>query len=112
MQSSGIVAKRDIAAESYAAALKYLEKEFEGNARALAWLQNAKSTSLEDLLIVSRQAEARYDQSAQGRRSVKAWIRGLSKRILYYGQVLDTLSQHHPEYVSLVWGMVKFVLMV
>ncbi|ETS73986.1 hypothetical protein PFICI_13852 [Pestalotiopsis fici W106-1] len=111
MQNSGNVARRDIAAESYAAALKYLENEFEGNSKALTWLQNAKSTSLDDLLGISRQAEAKYDQAAQGKRSVKAWIRGLSKRILYYGQVLDTLSQHHPEYVSLVWGMVKFVLM-
>jgi hypothetical protein len=28
-----------------------------------------------------------------------------------YGQVLDVLSQHHPEYVALVWGVLKFVLM-
>lgn len=31
---------------------------------------------------------------------------------MYYGGVLDALSQHHPEYVALAWGAVKFVLMV
>ncbi|THY17604.1 hypothetical protein D6D01_07455 [Aureobasidium pullulans] len=41
------------------------------------------------------------------------WIRlnSISSRIVYYGTVLDVLSQHHPEYVSLAWGAVKFVLM-
>jgi hypothetical protein len=31
---------------------------------------------------------------------------------MYYGPVFDMLSQHHPEYVALAWGSVKFVLMV
>jgi hypothetical protein len=31
---------------------------------------------------------------------------------MYYGQVLDMLAQHHPEYVSLAWGTLKFILMV
>jgi hypothetical protein len=36
----------------------------------------------------------------------------VSSRILYYGNVLDMISQHHPEYVALAWGSAKFVLMV
>jgi len=31
---------------------------------------------------------------------------------MQYAQALDMLSQHHPEYVALVWGTLKFVLMV
>jgi hypothetical protein len=36
----------------------------------------------------------------------------LSSRIMYYGKVMDSLAQHHPEYVALVWGAMKFVLTV
>ncbi|KAF4928390.1 hypothetical protein CGCF245_v012729 [Colletotrichum fructicola] len=39
------------------------------------------------------------------------WINGFSSRVMHYGKVLDTLAQHHPEYVGLVWGIIKFVLM-
>ncbi|KAF4451241.1 hypothetical protein FALBO_16362 [Fusarium albosuccineum] len=30
---------------------------------------------------------------------------------MFYGQILDVLVQHHPEYVSLVWGAFKFLLL-
>ena len=36
----------------------------------------------------------------------------LSSRIMYYGKVMDTLAQHHPEYVALVWGAMKLILTV
>lgn len=36
----------------------------------------------------------------------------LALRIMHYGKVMDSLAQHHPEYVALVWGAFKFVLMV
>lgn len=38
-------------------------------------------------------------------------VKRLSQSIMHYGNVLDTLSNHHPEYVSLVWRLIKFVLM-
>jgi hypothetical protein len=31
---------------------------------------------------------------------------------MFYSQVLDALAQHHPEYVALVWGTLKFLLVV
>jgi len=33
----------------------------------------------------------------------------VSKRISYYGNVMDALVQQHPEYVSLAWGTMKLV---
>ncbi|KUJ14696.1 uncharacterized protein LY89DRAFT_671120 [Mollisia scopiformis] len=39
----------------------------------------------------------------------KRWLRKFSKGIMYYAVILDTLSQHHPEYVSLAWGAMKFI---
>ena len=31
---------------------------------------------------------------------------------MYYGQIMDMLAQHHPEYVSLGWGTFKFLFVV
>ena len=33
-------------------------------------------------------------------------------RVQYYGNVMDVLVQHHPEYVSLAWGTMKFFFVV
>ena len=30
----------------------------------------------------------------------------------FYGNVMDMLVQHHPEYVSLAWGAMKFLIVV
>ncbi|KAH7308658.1 hypothetical protein B0I35DRAFT_442378 [Stachybotrys elegans] len=106
-----LIKRRDIAAEAYADALQYLQREFQGNTKALAWLSVVRSTSLSDVLATTKQVESKYNEVSQNKHSIRAWLEGLSKRIMYYGQVLDVLSQHHPEYVALVWGLVKFVLM-
>ncbi|RGP72193.1 hypothetical protein FSPOR_2865 [Fusarium sporotrichioides] len=106
----GVTIKRDIAAEAYADALRYLELEFQGNSKALVWLNTISSTSLSDVVTITQEAEDKYAEAKQNKKSSREWLRGLSKRIMYYGNVLDVLSQHHPEYVALVWGLVKFVL--
>lgn len=40
---------------------------------------------------------------------IRKWLSSCSKRVIYYGAIMDTLSQHHPEYVSLAWGALKFL---
>lgn len=102
---------RDIANEAFSDALNYLELEFSGNVEALAWLKKVKSTTMDDLLETTQQVEAKYRQSAQKKNGFMKVVHGLSVRVMHYGQVLDTLAQHHPEYVALAWGMVKFILM-
>ena len=53
------------------------------------------------------------DKSKQDKHAeMKQSLERLSARIMYYGKVMDTLAQHHPEYVALVWGAMKFVLTV
>ncbi|KAF4862736.1 hypothetical protein CGCSCA1_v014693 [Colletotrichum siamense] len=105
------VLQRDIAAEAYLDAIQYLEAEFRDNDQALRWLQNATSTPLEDLLETTRKAENKHHQASNKKNSVMRWLEGLSTRVMHYGRVFDTLAQHHPEYVGLVWGAMKFVLM-
>jgi hypothetical protein len=57
-------------------------------------------------------AKREYEAKGQKRRTVLKWLNKLSLGIRYYSQALDMLAQHHPEYVALAWGAIKFVLMV
>lgn len=43
---------------------------------------------------------------------MRMWLTGLSEKLLYYGNIFDTLAQHHPEYVALAWGTLKFLFVV
>ncbi|KAH6972270.1 hypothetical protein BKA56DRAFT_494106 [Ilyonectria sp. MPI-CAGE-AT-0026] len=66
---------------------------------------------MDELVETTKDIENKYLESSQVKKGLAKWVQGLSVRVLYYGKILDTLSQHHPEYVSLVWGMIKFILM-
>ncbi|KAM7211291.1 hypothetical protein V8F06_013323 [Rhypophila decipiens] len=103
--------RRDIASEAFQDVVQYLELEFARDAKALAWLKSVKSTSINDLLETTRDVENKYTESSRSKQGVRKWLTGLSSRIMHYGKVMDTLAQHNPEYVSLVWGVVKFILM-
>lgn len=68
-------------------------------------------TSMEDFQDTVDRAKATYE-SRHPKGKCVTLLRELSSRIMYYSNVLDMLSQHHPEYVALAWGSVKFVLTV
>jgi len=61
--------------------------------------------------VTVNNAKAVYDQQSQSSKA-KKWLTLLSERITHYGAIMDTLSQHHPEYVSLAWGAMKFFFIV
>lgn len=54
--------------------------------------------------------QERADQ--EGKSKVRQCLEKISSAVLYYHGPLDVLAQQHPEYLSLVWGMLKFILMV
>lgn len=64
------------------------------------------------VLLVVEQARTRAMPPDSRWSKTSARLDEISSRIVYYGGVLDALSQHHPEYVALAWGAMKFVLMV
>lgn len=66
------------------------------------------TSTLRDVLDLVLDAKKRYDDmSSQSR--IREGLHAFSQRLLYYGTVMDVLVQHHPEYVSLVWGAMKFI---
>ncbi len=68
-------------------------------------------SNIEHVLSLVNEAKRNYESKTQ-RRKVSQWLAAFSSRIMYYGQVLDTLAQHHPEYVALAWGTIKLVFVV
>ncbi|KAJ4985861.1 hypothetical protein SVAN01_08659, partial [Stagonosporopsis vannaccii] len=65
---------------------------------------------LEDVKVVVEQAVERYNASRSDKKSRK-WLVKLSRWIHHYSGVFDVFAQHHPEYVALAWGSMKFLLM-
>ncbi|THW15514.1 hypothetical protein D6D23_08938 [Aureobasidium pullulans] len=66
---------------------------------------------MEDLLAVIGNTRAQYTLKSSKWSKISRWLDLASSRVVYYSGVLDALAQHHPEYVSLAWGAIKFVLM-
>ena len=51
-------------------------------------------------------------EGKQRAKKARRWLASFALRVKYYGGILDVLSQHHPEYVALAWGTVKFLFVV
>ncbi|KAJ5683880.1 uncharacterized protein N7477_000225 [Penicillium maclennaniae] len=72
-------------------------------------LQTLKTTTMDDLLNAVKDAQEGYHQrrteSALGR-----CMDRLAERIHYYGNIMDVLVQHHPEFTSLAWGAMKLLV--
>lgn len=96
----------DIAREAYDDAVTYFEQELTHDSNKHAWIR--AQTNVQDVLDTVQKARALYtlNNATKARRHVVA----LSSRIHYYGGVFDALAQHHPEYVALAWGAIKFVV--
>jgi hypothetical protein len=97
--------QRDIARDAYRDAIEYLEQEVAHSSR---W---PLLSSIEDIFALIRETKASYELRKEKRGTLK-WLSRLSGTVMHYSQVMDMLSQQHPEYVALIWGSMKFVLMV
>jgi hypothetical protein len=69
---------------------------------------------VKDVFSVVETAKKEYEDRSREHKhtGMRQSLERLSSRIMYYSKVMDTLAQHHPEYVALVWGAMKLVLTV
>jgi hypothetical protein len=65
-------------------------------------------TELEGILTSTKN---KYEKRNENKK-IKQWLERLSARICFYGRIFDVLVQHHPEYVSLAWGLMKVMFVV
>lgn len=96
--------------EAYDSAIVCIRVESKDSPEANAIL-SGPARSIEDVQSLVEAARTSYDASSKDRKALK-WLRRASARISYYGQVLDVMAQHHPEYLALAWGTMKFILIV
>jgi|SRR3569833_1021959 len=68
------------------------------------------NADMADLISAVEFSRQRYESCQKSK--ARKWLARLSSRVNLYGQILDVLVQHHPEYVSLAWGAFKFVFQV
>ncbi|KAI3326320.1 hypothetical protein HD806DRAFT_532967 [Xylariaceae sp. AK1471] len=66
--------------------------------------------SLDEVQSMVHTALTRYTDRKSQSKAAK-WLGRLSSRINFYGNIMDVLVQHHPEYVSLAWGAFKFLFL-
>jgi hypothetical protein len=102
--------KRDIAAEAFHKAVDDLKRELKTSDQTTTWANS--HADAESILEVVQEAKQKYHDVSKAHSGTTAWLEKFSGRVMYYGKVFDALAQHHPEYVALAWGSVKFVLIV
>ena len=68
-------------------------------------------TSLQDLQATVTKARLKYEASHRNQKTRK-WLGKVATRLQYYGGIMDVLVQHHPKYVALAWGAMKFLFVV
>jgi len=96
------------AKEAFKEAVALFDTSFTEDERRRIWLY--EKNAMDAVQKVIDNAKARCEE---GKRSkARKWLALLSTRVLLYGRVLDVLAQQHPEYVSLVWGAIKFFFIV
>lgn len=98
----------NIGEEAFQEALATFAAELNFNPEKVSFA--SKTTSSTDVLDVVCEAQLKYQSS----KTTKAWkwLNRVSQGVVYYSNIFDVLVQHHPEYVSLAWGAMKFLFVV
>ncbi|KAF2139755.1 uncharacterized protein K452DRAFT_336461 [Aplosporella prunicola CBS 121167] len=101
--------KLDAAKDAFDKAVELCNKAHPSGGAKLAKLKG--TYKIEDVLDTVEAAKEAYGQRTKNSKARK-WLSYFSSQVVYYGQILDTLSQHHPEWVSLGWGTMKFAFIL
>ncbi|KAK0625593.1 hypothetical protein DIS24_g11089 [Lasiodiplodia hormozganensis] len=99
----------NIAQDAYELALTSIQTEFADDRKALTLI--CGKTNIEDIEVTVASIKKTYEDRPGRWKGVREILHQVSLRVVYYGKIFDALAQHHPEYVSLAWGTLKFVLM-
>lgn len=99
----------DPAREAYNDAVKAFNEKLTKDECKRIWLSDKIDIQqVQDAVTVARKSYESKSQQSKARK----WLTKFSERIMYYSKIMDMLSQHHPEYVALAWGAMKFLVIV
>ncbi|KAH6608064.1 hypothetical protein Trco_004377, partial [Trichoderma cornu-damae] len=94
------------AREAFLEALSVFGAELTGDARKAA--HGVPYASLADVENAVRDAQKQYQERRKDGKA-RDRLRRFSEVVHHYGNVVEVFLQHHPEYVALAWGAMKFV---
>ncbi|KAK0724041.1 hypothetical protein B0H67DRAFT_482926 [Lasiosphaeris hirsuta] len=95
---------------AYDDAVRKFGNDLTSDAKKVAFVNS--TAHLVDVQTIVNKALESYDGTSGNRphQTAKKWVRKVANSIEFYGKVLYVISQHHPEYVALGWGAMKFFL--
>ncbi|KAK0629142.1 hypothetical protein B0T17DRAFT_633566 [Bombardia bombarda] len=96
-----------IAEEAFQAAMKSFT-ELAAQDKKKRRLVVKDASSMDDVRSVVQESRVKFETPGKFSKAAK-WLRQFSEGIYHYSNILDVFVQHHPEYVSLVWGAMKLL---
>jgi hypothetical protein len=103
------VDKQGVANAAFKSAREHFEKNSTLDDQEKSLVIN--TSCIEDIQKVVGGLLVQY-QTKNASSKTRKWLQRASEAICHYGNVLDVFVQHHPEYVSLVWGTMKLLFVV
>ena len=86
--------------------MRIFKQQLTNDASKREYVQQLQATSLQEMLDAVIAAKTHYGSRRMNNKA-KSCLVAFSKRVCYYGGIMDVMVQHHLEYVSLVWGAMK-----
>jgi hypothetical protein len=104
-----VTAISSAAEEAFQAAVKRFTEDRDQRKDVGRIMHNA--TSLQDVQEIVKKSIDEYKKKRKHPKAIK-WLQKSAKSIDYYSKVFDVFVPRNPEYVSLAWGAMKFLLTV
>ena len=96
--------------EAYENAKSIFTTELTADESKRLFLHEVGSSGIEGVCQTLAAAKTKYEEKSNSK--AKKWLSIFSGKVMFYAGVLDVLVQHHPEYVSLVWGAMRLLFAV
>ena len=87
-------------------ALYIFEQQTTNDAHKKRQVDQLQASSLQDIVDAVTEAQRSYESKRKSSKT-RQYLTAFSKRVSHYGNVMDVMVQHHPEYVALAWGLMK-----
>ncbi|KAF2739170.1 hypothetical protein EJ04DRAFT_354324 [Polyplosphaeria fusca] len=97
----------DVLKEAYEKAKVSLSETFSTD--EIASFGIGQDISLDDVKKTLEESKRKYESKKTSK--VHKWLCVLSNKIMYYAPVVDVFAQVQPEYSSVIWGTMKFLMM-
>ncbi|KAK5991936.1 hypothetical protein PT974_05326 [Cladobotryum mycophilum] len=100
--------KTNVAEGAFRSALKRLTEKSDNDGEKWSILHDA--ASLDDVTKIISESMTKYSAGGKYPKVMK-WLQKASESMMHYSGIFDMFARHHPEYTSIVWGVIKLLFM-